>query len=124
MLLITCTACKASSSYKICDYINDLAIISGIGDSIDTNDNFIKLRDWGILDNNVLNKFNEPVNYYFLCESISRLIEEENDYLIVIKNLGWIDINVDGNSFVSKQEAQRIIESALALRVVNNAPIV
>ena len=113
ILLITCTACKASSSYKICDYINDLAIISGIGNSVDTNDNFIKLRNWGILDNNVLNKFNEPVNYYFLCESISRLIEEENDYLIVIKNLGWIDINIDGNSFVSKQEAQRIIESAI-----------
>lgn len=113
LLLITCTACKASSTYKIADYINDLAIISGIGENSDTNENYIRLRDWGIVDNDVLHKFNEPVNYYFLCESISKLIEEENDYLIVIKNLGWIDINIDGNSLVDKDEAQKIIAKAI-----------
>lgn len=113
LLLITCTACKSSPKYVVGDFLNDVAVLSGISDSYDTNDNFIKLKRWGIIDSEDITKISEPLNYYFLCETITRLIEENDDYLTVIKNLGWMDVNAKADSIVSKQEALKIINSAV-----------
>ena len=120
-ILVTCCGCKASFAYTVEDYLNYLAVESGIGDKTDINENFNKLKKWGIVDALDKDNLNNPLDYYYLTKTISRLINEENDYLVSIKNMGWIDINVNGSNLVQKDEAERIVECAVDF--INNGHI-
>ena len=122
LILVTCTSCKAGSSYKIADYIDDLAIISGIGnDGLSTNENFIRLMNWGIVSEDEINKLDDYLDYYYLSKTIARLIDEDYENLATIKNLGWIDVNANANNLVSEKEAQSVIY--YAVNYINNLQV-
>lgn len=114
-------SCKARDTYKIEDYLNDLAIASGLSDNREINNNLSVLLSWGVIKSYDKDILYEDLNYDFLGETISNLIEEEKG-LISLKNHGWVDLDMREKTLVSKQESQRIIDSAV--HYINNKKFV
>lgn len=114
LLIFTCVACKAAPTYLVKDYLNTLAIESGIGDSQDIVTNYKKLLNWGVVTKEEIDLLNTYLNYEYLSLTITRLIEkEEKNNLLILKNLGWIDLNINKNQNVDKDTAEEIIKKAV-----------
>jgi len=112
LLTIACTACEAGAPYIIRDYLNDLSIRSGIGNSSNINDNFENLLLWEIVDKQDNELLKERLDYEYLSKTISRLIEEDNNFS-AFKAKGWINKNCKEKNKVSKETAQSVIDKAV-----------
>lgn len=110
LLLVTCASCEASASYKVSDYLNDLAIATGIGNSENIEDNLLALQNWNVIDNKNEYVLEDPLKYECLATTVSKLIEKDGDYLSNLKSLGWIENNIKDNDKVSKDIGKQVIE--------------
>lgn len=107
LLLVTCTSCKANTPYLVSSYLNDLSIASGIGSSEDINDNYNCLFNWGVVEEKDKELLNEQLDTQFVSKTISKLIDEDEEYLI--KN-NWLNNRQEN---VYEPEAKQIIEKAV-----------
>ena len=121
-MMITCTACEANASYPIKDYLAELSFQSGIGYSMNFEENFSGLSDWGIVDQSDRELLDKDLDYNYLGKTISRLLESDDIGLNVLKNKGYIDRNIDGNKKVDKATAKLVIEKAV--EAINNKEII
>lgn len=112
LLLIACTACKAGAPYPIKDYLNNLAIRSGIGKSNNLDNNFNDLLLWEIVDEDDKYKYNEALDYEYLSKTIGRLIDEDNN-ITTLKAKGWIDLKCKENNIVPRDIADSVLEKAI-----------
>ena len=121
-MMITCTACEANASYPIKDYLAELSFQSGIGYSMNFEENFSGLSDWGIVDQSDRELLDKDLDYNYLGKTISRLLESDDIGLNVLKNKGYIDRNIDGNKKVDEATAKLVIEKAVD--AINNKEII
>ena len=112
LLLVTCASCEASASYKVSDYLNDLAIATGIGNSENIEDNLLALQNWKVLENKNEYALEDSLKYECLATTVSKLIEKDGDYLSNLKSLGWIENNIKNSDKVSKDTGKQVIEKA------------
>ena len=121
-MMITCAACEANASYPIKDYLAELSFQSGIGYSMNFEENFSGLSDWGIVDQSDRELLDKDLDYNYLGKTISRLLESDDIGLNVLKNKGYIDRNIDGNKKVDEATAKLVIEKAVD--AINNKEII
>lgn len=108
LLIVTCSSCKADDPYLVKDYLNYLAIKSGIGDSDNIDDNFLLLQDWKIVKEEDYKLLDTKLNNNFLYKTILALLDGEDN-----------DLNLSRNDmYVSKKEAIDIVDNAVS--IINN----
>ena len=108
MIIITCTACKTRPAYLMKDFLNTLAVKSGIG----TDEGYItELKNWGVkIDEDELDK---SFNYTDLSKKIAQLIDEGDD-LESLKKKHIIEKKTEGEQIVSKDEGEDVIDKTVA----------
>ena len=108
MIIITCTACKTRPAYLMKDFLNTLAVKSGIG----TDEGYIQdLKNWGVkIDEDELDK---SFNYTDLSNKIAQLIDEGDD-LESLKKKHIIEKKTEGEQIVSKDEGEDVIDKTVA----------
>ncbi|MBP5279284.1 MAG: hypothetical protein J6Z03_02270 [Erysipelotrichaceae bacterium] len=106
-IIVTCTACKTGPAYVYKDFLNTLAIRSGIGQSENIEDNLNDLSSWGVtVRRDVLDG---SFDYEILSETISELIGEDDD-LLSLKNKKIVDDKVKGKQTVFKEDGEQVID--------------
>ncbi|MCR4854857.1 MAG: Ig-like domain-containing protein [Erysipelotrichaceae bacterium] len=120
-ILFACCACHTDASYFIGDYLNDLALKSGIGSSDDLDDNFERLYKWGVVERSEASLFDRQLDYDYLSLTICRLIELEGDPLESLENCAFISSDVRGKDRVNEETADKVI--AKAVRYLNHQEI-
>jgi len=121
-MLINISACKTGTNlYKVKDYLNNLAIKSGIGQSEYFEDNFASLLQWQIVDEDDYKNIENDLDYNYLAKTINRLIKEDNHLLSNLQSKGYVDVNVKPTSLVTKEIADEVIEKAVYF--INNKKI-
>lgn len=112
LLIAACFACGADAPYSVKNYLNDLAMKSGLSDEEDIEKNLQLLNEWGVIENNEIALEND-LDYEFLCYTLSRLMEEDGDHLADFKDRKWIAHNVSNKDRVNSEEAHRLIDMAV-----------
>lgn len=120
LLIITCTACKASSTITNEDYLNDLAYKSGIDLSRDINSSFDSLETWEVVEKEDINNLDEQLTYDFLSKTIGNLINEDNAFEYLKEN-NLIKKNTDKDDLVDEESKNKIIDKAVY--IINNPEI-
>ena len=106
-IIVTCTACKTGPAYVYKDFLNTLAIRSGIGQSENIEDNLNDLSSWGVtVRKDVLDG---SFDYEILSETISELIGEDDD-LLSLKNKKIIDGKAKERQTVLKEDGEEVID--------------
>lgn len=108
-ICFTCTSCKAINPYLTSDYLNVLAIKSGI--DIDGQDSLNSLITYGVVSKDDIKEY---LDYAFLKESICNLVEDEDFF----SNKRLIKRRLKDDSLISEDEASLVIDEAVKL--VNN----
>ena len=111
--MLTCSACKTGTSYYVEDYLNDLAVKTGIGDSYEIADNFEKLYRWGVVDRVDSGKLESKLDYDYLAKTICALIDMQGDSLQILKSHGYISNSVKGRDSVDRESANKVIDKAV-----------
>lgn len=111
LLLVTCSSCQASAYYSIGNYLNDLAIKTGIGNSKNLEENFLALQNWKIVQIDDKKLLEDDLDYDYLGKTINSLIEKENN-LDNLKALGWIDSDSQLTDKVEKSIGIKVIDRA------------
>ncbi|MBQ6479448.1 MAG: hypothetical protein IJI44_08840 [Erysipelotrichaceae bacterium] len=110
LLIITCAACGANAPYCFSDYLNDLSVNSGIGENDNTEENFQKLEQWGVVDKEDWMLMNEQLKWRQVVKTINRLVDSEEIHdLLSKKNYR----NKTDSSPVYKEEAIDLIKQAV-----------
>lgn len=118
LITVTCTSCKTDTSYKIKDYLNYLAIRSGIGGSEVVEDNFVDLCNWGVVDKKDNELLNEDLDYRYLSKTINRLIESDDNSLDSLISINLVNNKTKIDDKVSREEGEDIIDKAI--NIINN----
>ncbi|MBO7677802.1 MAG: hypothetical protein J6S49_09875 [Erysipelotrichaceae bacterium] len=106
-IIVTCTACKTGPAYVYKDFLNTLAIRSGIGQSENIEDNLNDLSSWGVtVRKDVLDG---SFDYEILSETISELIGEDDD-LLSLKNKKIVDVKAKEKQTVFKEDGEQVID--------------
>ena len=106
-IIVTCTACKTGPAYVYKDFLNTLAIRSGIGQSENIEDNLNDLSSWGVtVRRDVLDG---SFDYEILSETISELIGEDDD-LLSLKNKKIVDVKAKEKQTVFKEDGEQVID--------------
>ncbi len=108
-ICLTCTSCKAINPYLTSDYLNILAIKSGI--DIQGEDSLNSLINYGVVSDD---NFDEYLDYEFLKDTICKLVEDEYFF----DNQKLIKRRVNDDTYISEDEAITVIDRAL--KVINN----
>ncbi len=108
-ICFTCTSCKAINPYLTSDYLNVLAIKSGI--DIDGQDSLNSLITYGVVSKDDIKEY---LDYAFLKESICNLVEDEDFF----SNKRLIKRRLKDDSLISEDEASLVIDEAVKL--INN----
>lgn len=103
--------------YLKSEYLNYLAINSGIGNSDSIEDNISSLFNWQVIEDLDTKNLNEKFTYDFIVKTISNLLEERITLDELIQK-GWLKSNVDINNYVSKDDAENIVNKAVD--IINN----
>lgn len=116
-LFMTCiVSCKAHDYYSYKEYLNTLAVKSGIGDSEDVDKNINKLLTWQIIDTNDLTLLDETLDYEQLSRTITNLIEEEPNK--VLNKDYWTNKQIQNKEKVEKDIADEVITQTVSY--INN----
>lgn len=118
LIIVTCTSCRADTSYHVSEYLNYLAIKSGIGSSQILEDNFNDLCKWGVVEKEDADLLAEALDYRYLSKTINNLIEAEDNTLDSLKKIKLIDAKVKASERVNKETAQDIVNNAV--NIINN----
>lgn len=113
LLLVTCASCEARPSYLVKDYLNELSVVSGIGNSDDIDDNIVSLYEWKILNDEDLDKLDDLLDYDFLSKTILRLLDENDNDFDVLVYMGLIDNKTKKDKLVTEEIAKEIIKKAV-----------
>ena len=108
-ICFTCASCKAINPYLTSDYLNVLAIKSGI--DIDGQDSLNSLITYGVVSKDDIKEY---LDYAFLKESICNLVEDEDFF----SNKRLIKRRLKDDSLISEDEASLVIDEAVKL--INN----
>ena len=111
LLLVTCASCQASAYYSIGNYLNDLAIKTGIGNSKNLEENFLALQNWKIVQIDDKKLLEDDLDNDYLGKTINSLIEKDNN-LDNLKALGWIDSDSQLTDKVEKSIGIKVIDRA------------
>ena len=117
MIIVTCTSCKVSGTYSVSEYLNYLAIQSGIGNSENGNENIKSLVNWHIIDANDKKLLNDSLDYSFVIKTVSRLLDTDED-VNSLKQFNLFDNGVELDKSVSKDEAIKIVDKVI--KIINN----
>ncbi len=113
ILLISLCACKTDAPYLVKDYLNDLALNSGIGINEDHEENFDRLCRWGVVYESDVSLLDKKTDYGYLSRTIARLIDRQGDSMTVLKTLGYIPESVKLREKVDRKTALNVIEKAV-----------
>ena len=83
LLLVTCTACRQRPAYLVRDFLNTMAIESGIGNHETFEDNVKELNSWGFVI--AEEDYDKQLNYEYVSKTISTLLDE-GDSFFTLKN--------------------------------------
>ncbi len=108
-ICFTCASCKAINPYLTSDYLNVLAIKSGI--DIDGQDSLNSLITYGVVSKDDIKEY---LDYAFLKESICNLVEDQDFF----SNKRLIKRRLKDDSLISEDEASLVIDEAVKL--INN----
>ncbi|MBQ0036470.1 MAG: Ig-like domain-containing protein [Firmicutes bacterium] len=115
ILFATCIiSCKAHNYYLYKEYLNTLAVKSGISDSVNIEENIDKLLAWQIIGKSDYDILDDELNYELLSKTITNLID--NDENEEISKCYWA--NKEPQEKVEKEIADEIIEKAV--NYINN----
>ena len=117
LLLITCSSCKKEETYRIGEYLNDLAYSTGIDMSEDEDSSFVSLREYGIIDEDDKEIINDPLTYAFLAKTIGRFFEDEETEKYLLLNVFSSESYKD-DDYVDSEKAKKAIE--LLTEEINN----
>lgn len=118
LLLFTCVSCKADTPYLVKDYLNTLALSSGIGTSDNLDDNYKALLKWKIVEDKDHIYFDNELKYCYLAKTIGRLIDSKDISINCLINNNLVDYKLTETDLVSKEKAEEIINKAVLL--INN----
>ena len=105
-IIIACTACKTRPAYLMKDFLNTLAIRSGIGQSENDEENIAGLAAWGVTIEE--DSLNESFDYLQLSKTVSDLLGE-NDSFISLKDKKIISTDVKEKQIVEKDDGEEVI---------------
>lgn len=108
-ICFTCTSCKAINPYLTSDYLNVLAVKSGI--DVDGKDSLNSLIAYGVVSKENIDEY---LDYAFLKESICNLVEDEEFF----SNKRLIKRRIEDDSLISEDEASLVIDEAI--KIINN----
>lgn len=108
------TACKAETPYYVREYLNDLALKSGIGQGKDHEEDYKRLILWEVIEEDDLLLLDKKTDYEFLSETITRLINKKGDPFTVLRSEGYISSKVRLKEKVKRSDANRIIDKAVS----------
>lgn len=114
IILFSCVACKAAKPYLVKDYLNELALRSGISSGDDIDETVKDLLNWEIIDKDDEVNLNVNLKYSLFIKTIDRLISDGES----IKDKKWISKNIKDDDLVDKDIALKIIDKAVDL--INN----
>lgn len=117
LMIVTCASCKTEVPYKVKDYLNYLANKSGISSSEKIEDNFDALLSWKVVEEDDIGLLECSLNTSFLARTICNLIEENEEPIKVIKDLGYINTEKN-DDLINQKTAEEIINKAVNL--INN----
>ena len=112
-MIITCTACGANAPYCVADFLNDLSVKSGIGQSEDSEENIQKLELWGVVEKEDRLIMNEPLKWEFAVKAIGRMLADQEEISIIISKEEYR--NRKNESTVSREEALVLIDETVSL---------
>ena len=118
LLIVTCASCKTDAPYLIKDYLNYLAINSGIGTGQIIETNFEDLLDWKIVSLSDKELLDDALDYRYLTNTINALLENDDNSLDELIKLGIVDKNVDYDDHIDEETACRITNKAI--EIINN----
>ena len=111
LLIISCTACKTRPAYLLRDFLNTLAIRSGIGTSETSEENLKDLSLWGVAIKE--DELDKSFDYDELSQRISELLDENDDFASLIDKK-IISEKTDQKHIVDKDEGEAVIERTVA----------
>ena len=111
-IIVTCASCKADTAYYVEDYLNDLAIKSGLSDEKNIDKNIVALKNWKLIEDETI-ELNDRLKYELLCNSLGRLLECEDDYIEYFKKEGLIDNKKKKDSVVDIDDARKLIDEVV-----------
>ena len=114
-MLVTCTACWQRPAYLVRDFLNTMAIESGIGNHETFEDNVKELNSWGFVI--AEEDYDKQLNYEYVSKTISTLLDE-GDSFFTLKNKEIISSDRKEKDNVYEEEAERIIDRAV--EYINN----
>ena len=111
LLIISCTACKTRPAYLLRDFLNTLAIRSGIGTSETSEENLKDLSLWGVAIKE--DELDKSFDYDELSQRISELLDENDDFASLIDKK-IISEKTARKKIVDKDEGEAVIERTVA----------
>ena len=120
-IIVTCSACGASTPYLIKDYLNDLAVASGLSDEDDIEKNLVVLKNWELIHDEEID-LDDRLNYDLMCNTLGRLMEYDGDCLDYFKKEGMIDKTKKADSIVDSEKGRLLIDEVVER--VNNREFV
>ena len=114
-MLVTCTACWQRPAYLVRDFLNTMAIESGIGNHETFEDNVKELNSWGFVI--AEEDYDKQLNYEYVSKTISTLLDE-GDSFFTLKNKEIISSDRKEKDNVYEEEAEKIIDRAV--EYINN----
>ena len=116
MMAVTCASCKTDAFIEVSEYLEILALKSGIG--ISDDDYLPSLENWGVVTKEDGIQMNDYLRYDYLCTTIGRLMEADSDYFTFLKNKSFISSSAKKKAKVSRTDAINVID--LAVKYINN----
>lgn len=111
---VTLTACTASETYRVRDYLFDLSKMAGIYFGSDNAEMLSALEDWQIYQQADGKKLSDPLDYDYLGLTISRMLNSEEEGLAALIEEGWLPYHTKPSEHVDKDKARAYIS-----RIVN-----
>lgn len=118
LLIVTCASCKTDAPYLIKDYLNYLAIKSGIGTSQIIETNFEDLLAWQVVSPADKAILNNALDYRYLAKTINVLLETDNDSLDALIRLELISEDSKYDSQINEELACEIVDKTI--EIINN----
>lgn len=116
-ICISLVACNKEDVYIVKDFLNNLALSSGISQIDNINSNFELLKRWNIVDENDRDILEDELKYKNVYDYAGRFIDENDNYKTLVMK-GIVKDNAKENEYVSIEDGDKII-SALVYYINN-----
>ncbi len=107
LLILSCSACKTTPAYLMKDFLNTLAIKTGIGINETVEENLNDLKNWGVSIKE--ENLNERFDFADLCSIIAELLGENDDFSS-LKEKQIISEDTKEKQLVDRKQGEAVIE--------------